>query len=147
MSATEPLPTPPKGRLTLFYAVLAAATAIVAYLVITAGADRKAQPSIAGGYDVSGPAMARRRRASSHEPVVEREADEVGAARQAQLVLDVGAMRLDRAEADVQHPGDLGVGVAERGEAQDVGLAGREVLDRGVSAAPVSTPTPSAGSR
>ncbi|MEA2420946.1 MAG: hypothetical protein QOF55_45, partial [Thermoleophilaceae bacterium] len=44
-----------KRRMTIYYIVLAAVTAVVAVLVISAGQDKKAQPSIAGGYDASGP--------------------------------------------------------------------------------------------
>ena len=59
MSAPEQeLPTPPKGRLTVFYVVLAVATAITAFLVIDAGKDKEGQPSIVGGYDTTGAAMA-----------------------------------------------------------------------------------------
>ena len=57
-SAPDIPPTPPKGRLIVFYAVLAIATAITATLVINAGQDKKGQPTIAGGYDVTGAAMA-----------------------------------------------------------------------------------------
>ena len=45
---------PSRPRLITFYAVLAVATAVVAAIVIAAGQDRKAQPPIAGGYDVAG---------------------------------------------------------------------------------------------
>jgi Kef-type K+ transport system membrane component KefB len=40
-------------RLTVYYVALALAVAVVATLVLSAGAKEKAQPSIAGGYDVS----------------------------------------------------------------------------------------------
>jgi Kef-type K+ transport system membrane component KefB len=40
-------------RLTIFYVVLIAAVAVVATLVLTAGASEEAEPPIAGGYDVS----------------------------------------------------------------------------------------------
>jgi Kef-type K+ transport system membrane component KefB len=43
-------------RMTVYYVVLAAITAVVAVIVISAGKDEKAQPSIAGGYDATGPA-------------------------------------------------------------------------------------------
>jgi Kef-type K+ transport system membrane component KefB len=39
--------------MTIYYIVLFAVTAVVAVIVITAGKDEKAQPSIAGGYDVT----------------------------------------------------------------------------------------------
>ena len=42
-------------RLTIFYVLLAAAVAAVAIVVIDAGEDKHAQPSIAGGYDLAGP--------------------------------------------------------------------------------------------
>ncbi|MEA2133450.1 MAG: hypothetical protein QOC68_1359 [Solirubrobacteraceae bacterium] len=40
-------------RLTVYYVVLGLAVAVVVTLVLSAGAKEKAQPSIAGGYDVS----------------------------------------------------------------------------------------------
>jgi Kef-type K+ transport system membrane component KefB len=45
-----------RGRMAVYYAVLALLTAAVAAIVISAGHDEKAQPSIAGGYDADGPA-------------------------------------------------------------------------------------------
>jgi Kef-type K+ transport system membrane component KefB len=42
-------------RLALFYAFLAAAVAAVALVVVKEGEDEKAQPSIAGGYDLAAP--------------------------------------------------------------------------------------------
>src|SRR3954453_11085142 len=42
-------------RLALYYAFLAAAVAFVAALVVDRGEDKKAQPSIAGGYDLAAP--------------------------------------------------------------------------------------------
>jgi Kef-type K+ transport system membrane component KefB len=42
-----------KGRMTIYYVVLAVLTAVVAAVVISAGQDKKAQPSIAGGYDAT----------------------------------------------------------------------------------------------
>ena len=44
-----------KGRMTVYYVVLAALTAVVVALVVSAGHDKKAQPAIAGGYDAGGP--------------------------------------------------------------------------------------------
>ena len=44
-----------KPRLLIFYALLAAAVAVVAINVIHKGEDKKAQPSIAGGYDAAAP--------------------------------------------------------------------------------------------
>src|SRR3954467_4131970 len=41
--------------MTIYYAVLALLTAAVAAIVISAGHDEKAQPSIAGGYDARAP--------------------------------------------------------------------------------------------
>jgi Kef-type K+ transport system membrane component KefB len=46
---------PQRSRLTIFYAFLAVVTAAVAIIVISAGKDEKAQPSIAGGYDAAAP--------------------------------------------------------------------------------------------
>jgi Kef-type K+ transport system membrane component KefB len=45
-----------KRRMTIYYVVLAVITAVVAIVVISAGKDEKAQSSIAGGYDATGPA-------------------------------------------------------------------------------------------
>src|SRR3954447_6247858 len=42
-------------RLALYYAFLAAAVAVVAIIVVGKGEDKKAQPSIAGGYDAAAP--------------------------------------------------------------------------------------------
>jgi Kef-type K+ transport system membrane component KefB len=42
-------------RLALFYTFLAAAVAAVAIVVVNAGEDKEAQPSIAGGYDLAAP--------------------------------------------------------------------------------------------
>ena len=42
-------------RLALFYAFLALAVAVVAVIVVNKGEDKKAQPSIAGGYDLQAP--------------------------------------------------------------------------------------------
>lgn len=44
---------PSKRRVTIFYAVLAIATAVVAITVFAAGENREAQKSIAGGYDTA----------------------------------------------------------------------------------------------
>ena len=44
-----------KPKLTVYYVLLAAITAIVAIVVISAGQDKHAQPPIAGGYDASAP--------------------------------------------------------------------------------------------
>jgi hypothetical protein len=54
--ANDPLPAPPKRRLTVFYVILAIATAIVVAVVLTKGDDETPQPAIAGGYDVTGEA-------------------------------------------------------------------------------------------
>ncbi len=61
-------------------------------------------------------------------PAFERIADQLRALRDAQLLLDVRAVGLDRADADHQLLRDLGVRVAERDQAQDLELAGAEVL-------------------
>ena len=44
---------PSRRRLTAFYACLALMVAVVSAVVISAGQEKEAQPSIAGGYDVS----------------------------------------------------------------------------------------------
>ena len=40
-------------RLTLYYVALLIAVAVVATIVLSAGASEEAEPAIAGGYDVS----------------------------------------------------------------------------------------------
>ena len=57
------------------------------------------------------------------EPVIERVAHELGARRPAELLLDVGAMGLDRAHRQEELLADLGVRVTERDEPQHLGLA------------------------
>jgi Kef-type K+ transport system membrane component KefB len=54
-SISDVAPPPPPRRLIAFYAVLAIVTAAVAALVISKGEEEQAQPSIAGGYDATGP--------------------------------------------------------------------------------------------
>ncbi len=60
--------------------------------------------------------------------MLERVADQLGAAGEAQLLLDVGAVALHRADADVEPLGDLGIGVAQRDQAQDVALAVAQIV-------------------
>ena len=62
--------------------------------------------------------------------MVERVAHELGAAGAAQLLLDVGAVGLDRAHREEQLLADLGVGVAERDQPQDLDLALGEIVGR-----------------
>ena len=64
------------------------------------------------------------------QAALERVADELGARREPQLLLDVRAVRLDRAHRQVQLFGDLGVGVPERDQPQHVDLALGEVVRR-----------------
>ena len=59
---------------------------------------------------------------------LERVADQLGALRHAELLLDVRAVRLDRANADHELLSDLGVGVAERDQPQDLRLALAELV-------------------
>jgi hypothetical protein len=54
--------------------------------------------------------------------------DQFGAAARAELLLDVGAVGLHGSHADEELLGDLGVGVAEGDQAQNVGLALAQVL-------------------
>ena len=44
-----------KSKMTVYYAVLAAITAVVVVLVLSSGHDKEAQPPIAGGYDATAP--------------------------------------------------------------------------------------------
>ena len=53
-ASSEPMGAP-KGRLIAFYLILAAITVAVVIVVVDKGADKKAQPAIAGGYDATGP--------------------------------------------------------------------------------------------
>ena len=57
MSVPEETSAPPasKTRMTIYYTILAAITAIVAIVVVSAGHDEKAQKPIAGGYDATAP--------------------------------------------------------------------------------------------
>jgi hypothetical protein len=57
------------------------------------------------------------------ELVLERVADEIRAFRQAQLLLDVRAVLLDRANREAQLVSDLVVGVPERDQAQHLDLS------------------------
>ena len=62
------------------------------------------------------------------QPAVDRVADELRAGRHRELLLDVGAVRLDRAHAQVELLGDLVVGVSERDQPQHLELALGEVV-------------------
>jgi hypothetical protein len=62
--------------------------------------------------------------------VLERVAHELGAAGEPDLLLDVRAMRLDRADRQVQLAADLRVRVAQRDELEDLELALGEVIGR-----------------
>src|SRR3954454_736687 len=64
------------------------------------------------------------------EPVLERVVHELGAGGQPDLLLDVRAVRLDRAHAQVQLPGDLRVRVAEGDQPEDLDLALGQVVGR-----------------
>src|SRR4051794_3615080 len=64
------------------------------------------------------------------EPVLEGVFNELGARRSPKLLLDVRAVRLDRAGGEEQSLCDLGVGVPEGDQAQDLELAHREVVWR-----------------
>ena len=44
-----------KAQLTVYYVFLVIAVAVVTFVVVRAGEDKKAQPSIAGGYDLQAP--------------------------------------------------------------------------------------------
>ena len=52
---TAARPAASRGRMTIYYVVLAAITAAVAIFAISAGSDDEGQPSLAGGYDLAGP--------------------------------------------------------------------------------------------
>ena len=80
------------------------------------------------GTELRGRIPKRRDHSTVEHPALERVAHELRALRHAQLLLDVRAMRLDRANADHELLGDLGVGVAERDQPQDLELANAEVV-------------------
>jgi Kef-type K+ transport system membrane component KefB len=48
-------PASSRSKMTIYYVVLAALTAVVVAIVLASGEDKKAQPSIAGGYDATAP--------------------------------------------------------------------------------------------
>src|SRR5688572_13683354 len=62
------------------------------------------------------------------QPVLERVAHEVGAGREAELALDVRAVCLDRPHAEEELLADLGIGVPEGDQAQDLDLPRAEVV-------------------
>src|SRR6516225_10272246 len=62
------------------------------------------------------------------ELVGERVADEVGTARHAELLLDVGPVRLDRTNRQVQLRTNFDVGVSKRDQAQNVKFSLRETV-------------------
>ena len=64
------------------------------------------------------------------QAALERVAHELGAARAAQLALQMCAVRLHRAHRELQLCGDLGVGVAQGEESQDLDLALGELVRR-----------------
>ena len=64
------------------------------------------------------------------QPALERVAHQLGAGASSQLLLDVRAVGLDGAHAQVELLGDLVVGVAERDQPQDLELALGEVVGR-----------------
>ena len=64
------------------------------------------------------------------QAALERVAHEVRARGEPELLLDVRAVRLDRAHREEELPGDLRVRVAERDQAQHLDLALREVVGR-----------------
>src|SRR5207244_3905405 len=63
-----------------------------------------------------------------YEPLARGVADQFAAARPAELALEARAVRLDRAHAEDEPLGDLGVGVADGQQTQDLALARRELL-------------------
>ena len=79
----------------------------------------------------------------------ERVADELGAAREPELLHDVRAVRLRRADGDVEHLRDLLVRVAEREQAEHLALAVGERILLGPPALlgrrPATSRAPSAG--
>src|SRR5271170_4531926 len=68
--------------------------------------------------------------APGDQPALQRVADEVGAGGERELLLDVRAVRLDRAHGQVQLLRDLRVGVPKGDQAQHVELALGEVVRR-----------------
>src|SRR5680860_294855 len=76
------------------------------------------------------PAKARTARSTGllEEFVIERVADQLGTGGAPDLLLDVGAMRLHGANAEVELAGDLAVGVSERDQPEDLDLAVGQVV-------------------
>ena len=103
-SSSSPLTQPPRGAVGLSSAERSPAGVIP----LAAGGRFRARPPRGSGGD---------------KAAFEGVADELGPRRHAQLLLDVRAVGLDRAHAQVELAGDLGVGVAERDQPQHVELA------------------------
>ena len=113
-------------------------------------AGRRARRALTPGGGDRDPRRAfRRRRAQAglEQVALERVADELRALGHPQLLLDVGAVRLDRADAEVELVGDLAVGVAERDQPQDLDLALGEVVRRARAARPRAARPARAGGR
>ena len=66
----------------------------------------------------------------AEQTCIEREAHELGAAVPVEFLVDVRAVGFDRAQARAEELRDLGVGVAEREQPEDVGLLRRQSADR-----------------
>jgi hypothetical protein len=64
--------------------------------------------------------------------MLEREPDQVGARGQIELLMDVRAVRLDRAHRQEQLTGDLRVGVSQRDQPQDLDLSVAEIPGTGI---------------
>ena len=112
--------------------VLAGALAVgLALLVVTLREHRNAPARLARPARRSTPHVAVIPRCSGVEqPQVERVAHELRARGAANLLLDVGAVGLDRARGQEELAGDLGVGVAEGDQPQHLELALGQVVGR-----------------
>ncbi len=102
---------------------------------------RREVQSGVGGLPVDDAPIGRRRAllVESQQARVEREAHELGARVAVELLVDVRAMRLDRAQARTDELRDLGIRVPEREQSQHIGFLRRQPVDgrtRGVFGRP-----------
>ena len=81
------------------------------------------------------------------QPALDRVADELGAGGHRQLLLDVRAVGLDGAHAQIELLGDLVVGVAEGDQAEDLQLALGEIVGASAASGSAASLAPSSGCR
>src|SRR3954453_3527119 len=131
-SASPPRPVRRTSRISRYAGIAATARGGAA----PCSSERCGMPaaSRAAGNGLAKARRGRRRRLRTwsdvDEMMLERVAHELGARGAVDLLLDVRAVRLDRARGEEQLFGDLGVGVPESDQAQDLDLAFAEVVRR-----------------